>query len=274
MKKDTGTPNNLEISDEENLRKAVLKNISSRIAKYITTTPGMTQAKFGKIFGASSSTVNRWANEKREELPSIYLLKPIADTIGITVDSLLTGNEVKLAKPKYRTYSAAFLSLLELINNGLVQPSSEDPFLAWLISTKIKIDNMRNVSEANKEGWVSKVVSDYDRPFLPRYLTQYIKLFLYEYEDIEEYDTYLAVFRLFQGYASGQSKEAVDGLIQRWHNAITQGTGEFQNIEVPYKGGDKLYALDDDGKIVLKDKPIKQFWVPHNLPEDDELPFG
>lgn len=277
MKKDTGTPNNLEISDGENLRKAVRENISSRIANYITNTPGMSQAKFGKMFGASSSTVNRWAADKRKEVPSIYLLKPIADTIGITVDSLLTGSDVKLAKPKYRTYSAAFLSLLELVNNGLVKPSSEDPFLKWLICTKIKIDNMKNVSAANKEGWIKKVVSDYDHPFLPRYLTQYINLFVYEYEDIEEYDTYLIVFRLFQGYSSGKTKDVIDGLIQRWHNAIKKDTGEFPSLEVPYGGGDKMYALDEDGKIILVDKPQKEVWVeatPDDIPDDDELPYG
>ena len=277
MNKDTGTPNTLEISGGEKARIAVLKTISNKIASYITNTPGMTQAKFGKMFGASSSTVNRWANDKRKEVPSIYLLKPIADTIGITVDSLLTGNDVALAKPSYRTYSAAFLSLAELVDNGLVLPSSEDPFLHWLISTKIKIDNMKNVSAANKEGWIKKVVSDYDHPFLPRYLTQYINLFVYEYEDIEEYDTYLIVFRLFQGYSSGKTKDVIDGLIQRWVNAIKKDTGEFPSLEVPYGGRDKMYALDEDGKIILVDKPQKEVWVdatPDEIPDDDNFPYS
>ena len=277
MNKETGMANNLEISIKEKLRETVRKNISDRIDTYIASTPGMTQYKFADMTGASRSSVNRWLNKKGNEMPPIYFLKPIADTIGITVDSLLTGNDVKLAKPSYSTYSAAFLSLAELVDSGLVQPSSEDPFLAWLICTKIKIDNMRNVSEANKEGWVSKVVSDYDQPFLPRFLTQYINLFLYEYEDIEEYDTYLAVFRLFQGYASGQSKEAVDALMQRWHNAVTKDTGEFPPLEVPYGGGDKMYALGENGKVILIDRPQKEVWVeatPDDIPDDDELPFS
>lgn len=277
--KDADRPKGKRKTGKNILREAAQANISSRISSYIEKNKknGMSQAKFAKNIGATSSSVNRWASLALKDLPPVYYLKPIADEIGITIDSLITGTDVALARPKYRTYSAAFLSLLELVNNGLVQPSSEDPFLDWLIRTEIKIDNMKNVRAANKEGWIKKVVSDYEHPFLPIYLTQYINLFVHEYEDIEEYDTYLTVFRLFQGYASGKTKDAVDGLIERWHYAIRKDTGEFPSLEVPYGGGDKMYALDEDGKIILVDKPQKEVWVeatPDDIPDDDNLPFS
>ena len=96
MNKETGMANNLEISIKEKLRETVRKNISDRIDTYIASTPDMTQYKFADMTGASRSSVNRWLNKKGNEMPPIYFLKPIADTIGITVDSLLTGNDVKL----------------------------------------------------------------------------------------------------------------------------------------------------------------------------------
>ena len=277
--KDADRPKGKRKNAQNILREATQANISSRISSYIEKNKkiGMTQAKFAKNIGASSSSVNRWASLASKDLPPVYYLKPIADEIGITIDSLITGTDVALARPKYRTYSAAFLSLSELVDIGVIQPYSEDPFLDWLIKKKASIDRMKNVSDAKKNEWVARVAADYDKPMLPPYLTQYIKLFKYTFTEIEEYDTYLTVFRLFQGYASGKTKDDVDELIQQWHNSVKKDTGEYENIEVPYGGGDKMYALDEDGKIILVDKPQKEVWVeatPDDIPDDDNLPFS
>ena len=38
-----------------------------------------------------------------------------------------------------------------------------------------------------------------------------------------------------------------------------------------------MYALDEDGKIILVDKPQKEVWVeatPDDIPDYDELPYG
>ena len=276
MNKNEEMPNNAVGPGKMSLaRKAVHNNISSRIEKYIYDND-LTQDKFAKTIGVSSSTINRWISSNTDNMPPVYQLKKIADTLGITVDSLLTGSDVLLERPTYRTYSAAFLSLVELIDQALIPPASEDPFLNWLIFKKVAIDHMGKVSRTNKENWINKVVSDYNKPILPRYLTQYIELFKYEYAEIEEYDTYLTVFRLFQGYSSGETKDAVDGLIQRWKHSVIYESNDFAHVRVPYYGAGKLYALNEDGKTILTDFPGEEICSEIGPPDDEadeELPF-
>ena len=261
--KDTGMPVDAGAANKDEMRRTVKTNIASKINEYIRNNAesGMTQASFAQKIGASTSSFNRWASHATADLPPVHWLKPIANEIGITVDSLITGSDVVLAKPTYGTYADAFLSMTELVRLGLILPRSEDPFLNYLICRQAQNDSMENVSSKKKEGWVSKVVGHYNLPILPKYLTQYINLFMYEYPDIEEYDTYLGVFYMFQDYASGKTKAQVDGLIQKWHDSVEKGTGAYKDVQVPYWGGDKLCMKGEDGKVILVDKPKKEKYI-------------
>ena len=229
------------------------KIVADRIRDYIINNE-LTQKEFAESVGVSSCTVNRWLNGKTN-LPPVYRLKDVADAMNITVDNLVTGEESRTDHPVCSTYSNAFLSIAELSETGIIHFETRDPFLKWLLDKKMQIDHMPSIDEKKKDAWMKKVLQDYNRPLLPIYLTQYLDLFRYKYMEIEEYDTFMTVFRLFQGYEDGDTKEEVDQLIESWKNSVTRGTGEFAFINVPWFGGDKLYEIDENGNIYMTNKP-------------------
>ena len=184
--------------------------VASRIWGYINRA-GLTQGSFAQKIDMSSSSVNRWLSYKDKDknkdkskdsdkdkdededetknstsLPPLYKLKDIAQELGITVDSLLGGEETYIDRSISKTYSRAFLTILELSDKGIIQPISEDPFLSQLLCRKMQIDGLDRVEKEKKEKWLKKVLTDYDAPLLPKYLTQYIELFLREYAEIVE----------------------------------------------------------------------------------------
>lgn len=256
---------------EEELHKIV----ALKIWNYINRT-GLTQGSFASRIDMSSSSVNRWLSYKDKDtdknknknkdkdkdetknstsLPPLYKLRDIAQELGITVDSLLGGDETYIDRSISSTYSKAFLTILELADTGIIQPVSEDPFLSQLLYRKMQIDGLDRVEKEKKEKWLKKVLTDYDAPLLPKYLTQYINLFLREYAEIEEYDTYLSVFRIFQGYPGGSTKDEVDRLIEKWKTATKNGSDEYKHVTVPWGGGEKLIEVDEKGNTYLADMP-------------------
>lgn len=256
---------------EEELHKIV----ALKIWNYINRT-GLTQGSFAQKIDMSSSSVNRWLSYKDKDknkdkskdsdkdkdetknstsLPPLYKLKDIAQELGITVDSLLGGEETYIDRSISKTYSRAFLTILELSDKGILQPVSEDPFLHQLLYRKLQIDSMNRVGKDKKTAWMKKVLVDYDAPLLPLYLTQYIELFIREYEEIDEYDTYLSVFHLFQGYSDGTTKAEVDQVIKKWRESILSGSDEYKNVKVPWGGGEELIEVDEKGNAHLVEKP-------------------
>lgn len=240
---------------EENLHEI----IASKIWDYINRS-GLSQGSFASRIDMSSSSVNRWLSYKGEtknstSLPPLFKVREIAQELGITVDSLLGGEETYIDRSISKTYAKAFLTILELADKAIVQPISEDPFLSQLLYRKVLIDGMNRVGKDKKIAWMKKVLVDYDAPLLPQYLTQYIDLFIREYEEIEEYDTYLAVFHLFQGYADGTTKAEVDQVIKKWRDSIMSGSDEFKYVKVPWGGGEKLVEVDKEGNVFFVEKP-------------------
>ena len=241
-----------EIEKDENARKEEFHTIiKDRLFRYIRE-ENINQEELSKRLGVSSTTVSRWVNQKTS-MPPVYQLPNIARVMGITVDSLLSGRDISIDRDMCSTYSRAFLSLIELSDRHLIPPASDDPFLNWLLTTKLKIDVMQMVSADKKNAWLDKVLSDFNRPILSPYLTQFIELFLYVYREINEYDTYLSVFDLMQGYGDGSTKDEVDGLIRRWHDAAASGSDTYRHLTVPYGG--IMYALDEDGNACVTKRP-------------------
>lgn len=251
--------------------------VASTIWSYINRS-GLTQGSFAQKIDMSSSSVNRWlsykdknkgkdnVNDKNKDsdkdetknstsLPPLYKLREIALELGITVDSLLGGEATYIDHSISKTYAKAFLTILELSDKGIIQPVSEDPFLHLLLYRKLQIDSMNRVGKDKKTAWMKKVLVDYEAPLLPRYLTQYINIFIREYEEIDEYDTYLSVFHLFQGYADGTTKAEVDQVIKKWRESMLSGSDEFKHVEVPWGGGEMLIEIDKEGNTYLVEKP-------------------
>ena len=253
------------------MEEALHKIVASKIWDYINRS-GLSQGSFAARIDMSSSSINRWLSYKGKDkdndkdkdkdetknstcLPPLYKLRDIALELGITVDSLLGGEETYIDHSISKTYAKAFLTILELSDKGIIQPVSEDPFLHLLLYRKLQIDSMNRVGKDKKTAWMKKVLVDYEAPLLPRCLTQYINIFIREYEEIDEYDTYLSVFHLFQGYADGTTKAEVDQVIKKWRESILSGSDEFKHVEVPWGGGEELIEVDEEGNAHLVKKP-------------------
>ncbi len=57
---------------------------------------GMTQAEIARLLGVTNKAVSKW--ETGDTLPDTSMLKPIAETFGVTVDELLNGRRENKAK--------------------------------------------------------------------------------------------------------------------------------------------------------------------------------
>ena len=66
------------------------ETIGSRICKY-RKAKGMTQEDLAEKLGVSSQAVSKWENDA--SCPDISLLPELAKTLGVTVDTLLTGKQ-------------------------------------------------------------------------------------------------------------------------------------------------------------------------------------
>lgn len=77
------------------------ETIGSRICKY-RKAKGMTQEDLAEKLGVSSQAVSKWENDA--SCPDISLLPELAKTLGVTVDTLLTGkqDEVQLLPESQR----------------------------------------------------------------------------------------------------------------------------------------------------------------------------
>lgn len=230
----------------------------------------ITQKELARRLEVSTSTVSRWQNDDKSA-PPVYQLPKIAALLGTTVDGLLSGKKIAVSSDLCSTYSQAFLAIIELSDKLLIPPASDDPFLNWLLYQKLEVSNMKMVSDEKKSAWLDKVLVDFNKPLLSVYLTQFIELFKYVYKEINEYDTYLSVFKLFQGYEDGSTKDEIDALIKKWEDSLLNETGEYKHLTVPYGG--VMYAVDENGKVYATEKPRYVHAVPDESydPDPDSL---
>ena len=239
--------------------------ISSRLSRFMEKN-NLTQENVAEILGVSATTINRWLNDKKST-PPVYHLPAVAKMLGLTVDALLSGNEVMIDQTISSTYSKSFLAIVELSDHYLIGPFSCDPFLSWLLSKKAGIDRIAKRRKGKQDEWMNRVLSDFDKPLISPYLTQYIELFKYEYEDFDEYSTYIAVLNLFEEYGQDEQKTAeIDELIQRWNKSIEEKTHEFPQLQVPWGGF--MYGIDENGNVYQKELPDSIDETSNLLPND------
>lgn len=239
--------------DERTRKTEIHDIIKQQLFDYVKDNK-ITQEELARRLEVSTSTISRWHNVQTST-PPVYQLPKVARLLGTTVDGLLSGKKIAVSDDLCSTYSQAFLAIIELSDKLLIPPTSDDPFLNWLLFQKLEVSNMKMVSDEKKAAWLDKVLVDFNQPLLSIYLTQFIELFKCEYKEINEYDTYLSVFNLFQGYEDGSTKKEIDSLIKRWHDSLLNETGEFKYATVPYGGGDMMYDIDENGKVRTVEKP-------------------
>lgn len=239
--------------DEKTRKTEIHDIIKQQLFDYVKDNK-ITQEELARRLGVSTSTISRWHNGQTST-PPVYQLPKVARLLGTTVDGLLSGKKIAVRDDLCSTYSQALLAIIELSDKLLIPPASDDPFLNWLLYQKLEVSNMKMVSDEKKAAWLDKVLVDYNKPLLSVYLTQFIELFKYVYKEITEYDTYLSVFNLFQGYEDGATRDEIDSLIKRWHDSIANETGEFKHLTIPHGGGDMMFDIDENGKVRTVEKP-------------------
>ena len=69
-----------------------VKKIGEFIA-YNRKLKGLTQEELGKILGVPNKTISRWENGNY--MPDLSLLKPLSDSLGITLNELLSGEKIE-----------------------------------------------------------------------------------------------------------------------------------------------------------------------------------
>lgn len=74
---------------------------------------GMTQAEIARLLGVTNKAVSKW--ETGESLPDTSMLKPIADTFGVTVDELLNGKRVNKSEHEEQKNEKEHLNFKEHI---------------------------------------------------------------------------------------------------------------------------------------------------------------
>ena len=69
-----------------------VKKIGEFIA-YNRKLKGLTQEELGKILGVTNKTISRWENGNY--MPDLSLLKPLSDSLGVTLNELLSGEKIE-----------------------------------------------------------------------------------------------------------------------------------------------------------------------------------
>lgn len=82
------------------------------------------KAALADICCVTRSTVSHWFSASNPKLPSLDCLMMIADHYQIMVDTLLTDSGSKYLNCRFQTYSDAFISLIDFINEDIIQPEN------------------------------------------------------------------------------------------------------------------------------------------------------
>ena len=179
------------------------------------------------------STVSRWYSGA--VLPGTDYLVAIAKVFGVSVNDLLNKDGIQEHPADDITYSKLLWIILDLESESyFFREGFGDPFIHYLYDRFVSIEQTPTIQQDRKDQWKQKVYRDFDRPLLPLYLTQYIELFRWQFSEIEEYDTYLAVFNVLQDYMNGKGREVIDGLIASWHDNDDNDGVKFPGMNVPW----------------------------------------
>lgn len=82
------------------------------------------KATLANICNVTRGTVSHWFSQKDPKLPSLDYLMMIADHYQIMVDTLLTDSGNKYLNRRFQTYSDAFISLIDFINEDIIKPEN------------------------------------------------------------------------------------------------------------------------------------------------------
>lgn len=98
---------------------------------------GLTQEELGRKLGVTNKAVSKW--EVGETMPDITMLEPLASTLGVTIDELLTQKEVKVEEKKNKKINIIFIILLIVL------------FCAEILTLSILLINKNNSTKEKEK---------------------------------------------------------------------------------------------------------------------------
>lgn len=142
--------------NQHELRKGmviIMANMGTRIAE-LRRAEKMTQEELAGILGVSSQTVSKWENSTT--MPDILLLPLIADTFGVTIDTLFgnAGTKSSRGLSFAEVPDAVFDGVIESMQRAFTQMEADGCTEAALC------ENIRKVKKALSEGMASLVYTD------------------------------------------------------------------------------------------------------------------
>lgn len=207
------------------------QRFSANVNYLINSTKGkkITNKQLSILTSASQDSVSKWLSGKR--LPSTDQLYTIADFLNVSIDWLFDKNPTTGAELRYTTYYDAFITFRKFISCELLDAKAiKDPFLSFLIKDSINIDNS-NIPSNKVSSWYKKVELDYNVPIFDSFfLNQYYTYASDSFNDINEYDSYLA---------------RLNGLIA-WENFLNDPHTSFDGEDLPYVFSDWAHEYLDN----------------------------
>ena len=126
----------------------------------ITADTRYPKATLANICNVTRGTVSHWFSQKDPKLPSLECLMQIADHYQIMVDTLLTASGDKYLNCRFQTYSDAFISLIDFINEGIIRPENIDNLILRKLCTMYSEAHFNPVIPERALGeWVKDIVA-------------------------------------------------------------------------------------------------------------------
>ena len=118
------------------------------------------KAALADICCVTRGTVSHWFSESNPKLPSLDCLMMIADHYQIMVDTLLTDSGDKYMHRRFQTYSDAFISLIDFINEDIIKPENIDNLILRKLCTMYSEAHFNPVIPERALGeWVKDIVA-------------------------------------------------------------------------------------------------------------------
>lgn len=239
-------------TDSFDMLRENLKENLFRLLRMSDTDPRLPQNadQLSKRIGWSKSTVSRWI--KKDTLPKLDQAYELANYYNITIDELISPRTAPQDyAPQSDTYFKAFLELRHLHEKGIIDYTLEgikDPFLKYLLTESARIESIGSLSFNEKNAWYEKVANDYSRPVMPASVTRFFDEFYEDFERIEKYDSYLAIFDYMESFclktkddpSIGDQLDMVGPIL--FTEVLEGPLEEFQELMARYEDPEEAYG--------------------------------
>ena len=222
-----------------------MRDIFATKLKELRRARGMGQEQLASVCGVSVQAVSKW--ECSQSYPDIELLEVIADTFGVTIDSLLRTGEIETRKNNNETADAADVEtrLLAAVAEKFGVPVEE------IGSVDIHMSTSDEVLHAGTGTDVSSAVTDGDLP--DDGVLRVVQFMGNRRLDIREYDPDIRIPLLI----GNVNAPGADLKIEIWGSTDLMldnpgcGTGITAGGEVVVNGGSVVGAVNAGGGVTV-----------------------